>query len=66
MSLSMTLHIPGPAGTIEAMAERGHPLNRWGAWNELAGHAHGISIDPVTSARSGGSDPRSDGAAIGY
>ena len=31
-----------------------------------AGHAHGISIGSVTGARSGGSDPRSDGAAIGY
>jgi hypothetical protein len=41
-------------------------LNRWKAWNEVAGHVHGISIDPVTGARSGGSDPRSDGAAIGY
>ena len=33
---------------------------------ELAGHAHGITIDPTTGARLGGSDPRSDGAAIGY
>jgi gamma-glutamyltranspeptidase/glutathione hydrolase len=51
---------------LKELERRGHVLNRWGAWNELAGHAHGISIDPVTGTRSGGSDPRSDGAAIGY
>jgi gamma-glutamyltranspeptidase/glutathione hydrolase len=41
-------------------------LDRWGDWNELAGHAHGILIDPVHGVRQGGADPRSDGAAIGY
>jgi gamma-glutamyltranspeptidase len=63
-----TLHIEGRFSeeTLRTLAARGHQLNRWGAWNELAGHAHGIVIDPVTGTRSGGSDPRSDGAAIGY
>jgi gamma-glutamyltranspeptidase len=62
------LNIEGryPEGTLKELERRGHVLNRWGAWNELAGHAHGITIDPVTGARWGGSDPRSDGAAIGY
>ncbi len=31
----------------------------------MAGHAHGITID-AGGMLSGGSDPRSDGAAIGY
>ncbi len=63
-----TLHIEArfPAATIDALAARGHVLNRWGDWNELAGHAHGIVIDPDSGMRYGGSDPRSDGAAIGY
>lgn len=63
-----TLHIESrfPPATLETLEQRGHTLNRWGAWNELAGHAHGIVIDPLTGVRSGGSDPRSDGAAIGY
>jgi gamma-glutamyltranspeptidase len=62
------LNIEGryPESTLKELERRGHVLNRWGAWTELAGHAHGISIDPVTHTRSGGSDPRSDGAAIGY
>jgi gamma-glutamyltranspeptidase/glutathione hydrolase len=63
-----TLHIESrfPESTIEALARRGHAINRWGAWNEMAGHAHGITIDPRHRMLSGGSDPRSDGAAIGY
>ncbi len=63
-----TLHIEArfPPGTIDALERRGHTVNRWGDWNELAGHAHGITIDPTSGLRIGGSDPRSDGAAIGY
>jgi gamma-glutamyltranspeptidase/glutathione hydrolase len=63
-----TLHIEArfPAATIDELGRRGHLLDRWGEWNELAGHAHGILIDPVNGVRHGGSDPRSDGAAIGY
>ncbi|MCX7363462.1 MAG: gamma-glutamyltransferase, partial [Alphaproteobacteria bacterium] len=63
-----TLHIEArfPAATIAELERRGHPVNRWGDWNELAGHAHGITVDPDSGLRIGGADPRSDGAAIGY
>jgi gamma-glutamyltranspeptidase/glutathione hydrolase len=63
-----TLHMEArfPASTISELARRGHNVNRWGAWNELAGHAHGILIDAGQGTLMGGSDPRSDGAAIGY
>ena len=63
-----TLHMEGrfAAETITVLKKRGHIVDRWGAWHELAGHAHGIVIDPGTGMRTGGSDPRSDGAAIGY
>ena len=63
-----TLHIEArfPAATIDALARRGHPIDRWGDWNELAGHAHGILIAPEGNLRAGGADPRSDGAALGY
>jgi gamma-glutamyltranspeptidase/glutathione hydrolase len=63
-----TLHIEArfPAATIDELARRGHLLDRWGDWQELAGHAHGITIDAGSGMRCGGSDPRSDGAAIGY
>jgi gamma-glutamyltranspeptidase/glutathione hydrolase len=52
--------------TIAELTRRGHVINRWGPWNERAGHAHGITVDPASGARLGGADPRSDGAAIGY
>lgn len=63
-----TLHIESrfPAATIDELARRGHKLDRWGPFNEMAGHAHGITIDPESGMRLGGSDPRSDGAAVGY
>jgi gamma-glutamyltranspeptidase/glutathione hydrolase len=55
-----------PTDTINALERRGHPVHRWGPWNEQAGHAHGITIGPEGRMLRGGSDPRSDGAAIGY
>jgi len=63
-----TLHLEGrfPDDAVQALAQRGHIINRWGAWNEMAGHAHGITIDPRNAILAGGADPRSDGAAIGY
>jgi gamma-glutamyltranspeptidase/glutathione hydrolase len=63
-----TLHMEArfPAETIDALERRGHVIDRWGPWNELAGHAHGIIVDSDQGAYAGGSDPRSDGAAIGY
>lgn len=63
-----TLHIEArfPSGTIDELERRGHVVERWSDWNELAGHAHGITLDPRTGLRAGGFDPRSDGAALGY
>ncbi len=63
-----TLHMEGrfPAETMRTLERRGHIVNRWDDWNEMAGHAHGITIDAASGVLSGGSDPRSDGAAIGY
>lgn len=63
-----TLHIEGrfPSATLSELERRGHVLNRWGHWNELAGHAHGIIVDGGNGMLSGGADPRSDGAASGY
>ena len=60
-----TLHIEAryPRATIDELERRGHLVDRWGDWNELAGHANGITIDPG-GALAGGADPRSDGAAL--
>ena len=42
--------------SISALSEsdlerRGHTIDRWGPWNELAGHAHGITIDQSAGTR---------------
>jgi gamma-glutamyltranspeptidase/glutathione hydrolase len=62
-----TLHIEGrfPPATIAELERRGHIVNRWADWNETAGHAQGITIDPVSGQLAGGADPRSDGEAVG-
>jgi gamma-glutamyltranspeptidase/glutathione hydrolase len=54
-----------PEATFTDLARRGHTINRWPAWNELAGHAHGITVDP-DGGYLGAADPRSDGDAVGY
>jgi gamma-glutamyltranspeptidase/glutathione hydrolase len=63
-----TLYIESrfPAATIAELERRGHRVDRWADWNELAGHAQGITVDPVTGQLAGGADPRSDGEAVGY
>ena len=63
-----TLHIEAgfPPQTIDELERRGHPVDRWGDLNELAGHAHGITLDAQTGTLAGGFDPRSDGAAVGF
>jgi gamma-glutamyltranspeptidase len=62
------LNIEGrfPRASVRELERKGHRVNRWPDWCELAGHAHGITIDPRSGMRVGGADPRSDGAAIGY
>jgi gamma-glutamyltranspeptidase len=54
------------AQALKELEKRGHVLNRWPNFEELAGHCHGITLDSVSGMRLGGADPRSDGAAIGY
>ncbi len=51
---------------VEELKGRGHQVNLMDHWSQVMGCAHGIIIDPENGLRMGGSDPRSDGAAIGY
>ena len=51
---------------IEELRKRGHQVNIVEDWSSDMGCAHGIIIHPENGLRMGGSDPRSDGAAIGY
>lgn len=62
------LHVEGrmPEATVRGLEAKGHKMDVWPAWNNRAGHASGFLIDPDTGMLSGGADPRSDGAALGY
>ena len=47
-----------------ALSERGHDVRIVEAWSDLMGHAQCIAL--ADGLLLGGSDPRADGAALGY
>lgn len=51
--------------TIDALQEKGHQIEVVDEFTDVMGHAGVIKIDPVSKVKSGGADPRGDGAAIG-
>jgi gamma-glutamyltranspeptidase/glutathione hydrolase len=51
--------------TAQALAAAGHDVRRVAAYDGIVGHAHAIAIDEH-GFRIGGTDPRCDGAAIGW
>lgn len=52
-------------GVLSDLAAAGHNVRKVGAYDRNVGHAHVIAIDD-NGFRSGGTDPRCDGAAIGW
>lgn len=52
--------------TVEDLQQAGHEVEVVGDWAFQMGHAQGIVIDSDSAVRSGGADPRGEGAAIGY
>lgn len=50
---------------LSELAEAGHLVRKVDGYDGVVGHAHVISIDD-NGYRSGGTDPRCDGAAIGW
>lgn len=50
---------------LAGLAGAGHIVRKLDAYDGIVGHAHAISIDD-NGYRSGGTDPRCDGAAIGW
>jgi oxamate amidohydrolase len=47
-----------------SLRARGHEVSVVEAWSDLMGHAQVIRVDP--DGLTGASDPRADGAAVGY
>ena len=64
---SRALNLEGRYGSdlVADLAARGHDVKVGGEWDDLFGHAHCIWLDPDVGLV-GGSDPRADGAALGY
>ncbi|SET92354.1 gamma-glutamyltransferase [Paenibacillus sp. NFR01] len=54
-----------PAEVRAQLAAAGHLVREAAAYDGIMGHAHAIAID-AHGFRSGGTDPRCDGAAIGW
>jgi gamma-glutamyltranspeptidase/glutathione hydrolase len=54
-----------PGELFDALRAAGHPVQRVDAFDQAMGHAGGVVHDRATGFQ-GASDPRSDGAAIGW
>ena len=50
---------------VRELRRRGQPTRMLTDWNDNAGHAQAIRIDPETGWLEGAADPRGDGAALG-
>lgn len=55
-----------PLATVAALRALGHRIIEMGPWESAMGHAQGIMIDPAHGVLHGGSDPRAEGAAVGW
>jgi gamma-glutamyltranspeptidase len=65
---SRALNIEGryPAEMARELATRGHEVKVAKDWDDLFGHAQCIWIGTEDGGFTGGSDPRADGAALGF
>ena len=64
-SRSLKLEDRFPKETVDELRQRGHDVDVLDEWSETMGHANQIAIGEDCLLR-GASDPRSDGAAMGY
>jgi gamma-glutamyltranspeptidase/glutathione hydrolase len=55
-----------PRETFTALRTLGHSIIELGPWESVMGHAQGIVIDAAQGVLHGGSDPRAEGAAVGW
>jgi gamma-glutamyltranspeptidase/glutathione hydrolase len=65
---SRGLHLEGryPDTLARDLAARGHDVERAGEWDDLFGHAQCVWLPRHEEHFAGGSDPRADGAAVGW
>lgn len=55
-----------PSATVEALKKLGYAVQTMGEFDLFFGGAQGIVIDAKTGKKTGGADPRRDGAVAGY
>ena len=55
-----------PQASIDGLIARGHAIHRIPLHDRPHGGGQAVLIDPETGLRTGGSDPRKDGCALGY
>ncbi len=55
-----------PPATVEALTKLGYVIQTMGEYDLFFGGAQGILIDAKTGRKTGGADPRRDGAVVGY
>jgi gamma-glutamyltranspeptidase/glutathione hydrolase len=65
---SRALNLEGryPEALARDLSERGHDVKVAGEWDDLFGHAQCVWLDTEQGTLTGGSDPRADGAALGF
>ncbi|MFP4150231.1 MAG: gamma-glutamyltransferase family protein, partial [Nitriliruptoraceae bacterium] len=61
---SVALEGRSATGLVQALSDRGHAVRQLGAWDDRAGHAHLIEV--TEHGYRATSDPRCDGAAVGW
>lgn len=65
-SRSLKMESRFPRETVEELRRRGHEVDVLDEWSDTMGHANQILIDPDSGVVRGASDPRGDGAAMGW
>lgn len=55
-----------PESTSAGLRALGHRVAEIGPWDSAVGHAQGIVVDAEHGVLQGGSDPRAEGAAVGW
>ena len=65
-SRALNLEERYPSDLARDLAARGHDVKVGEAWDDLFGHAQCVWLSPDGEGLLGGSDPRADGAALGF
>jgi gamma-glutamyltranspeptidase/glutathione hydrolase len=63
---SLSVESRMPPATVDALTKLGYAIQAMGEYDLFFGGAQGIVIDAKSGRKTGGADPRRDGAVVGY